>query len=439
MGCWEADEGADARRKSSRSSTTVPAKLENQAAIALIWRSCLPVIIGCLLLTGCRSGQTNITPTIEFSKIPLSDEGGAVKVSAIEGRAIGAHPGQQIVLFAWSGAWYVQPFTDQPFTTIQQDSTWHSSTHLGTEYAALLVEPEYRPPTVTNVLPNRGGGVVAVAVAKGEVKLLVPVFWQRWWFRLSAGLACLFTLLAFHRLRLRQMTQQLNTRFEERLAERTRIAQEIHDTLLQGVLGASMQLHLAADQLPEESPAKPRLNQVQQLMGQVIEEGRNTIRGLRLSGSDSLELELAFSRIRQELAIQEQIDFRVDVEGQPRPLHPILRDEVYCIGREALINAFRHPRVKSIEVKLEYTANHLRILIRDDGCGIAPRALSLGSGGHKLVSSIHERAERIGARLKIRSRAEKGTEVELTVPSQIAFQMGAALPWRKWFTRAGCN
>jgi signal transduction histidine kinase len=374
-------------------------------------------------------------PSIEFSRVPPAEEGGTQRVSAIEGRVIGARPEQQIVLYARSGAWYVQPFIEQPFTIIHPDATWKNSTHLGTEYAALLVGPEYRPPTVTDALPKQGGAIVAVAVVKGKARLWVPAFWQSWWFRFSAGFACLLALLAFHHLRMRQLAQQLNARFEERLTERTRIAQDIQDTLLQGFLSASMQLYVAANQVPEDSPAKPRLNHVQQLMGKVIEEGQNTVRGMRFSSSDSLDLEQAFSRIGQEFSDQKGIDFRVVVEGRLRPLHPILCDEVYRIAREALVNAFRHARAKSIEVKLVYAASHLRIRVRDDGRGIDPQVLRSGSDEHRGLSSMREQAEGIGARLKIRSCLRGGTEVELTVPSKIAFQTGPSVQPRRWATR----
>ena len=159
--------------------------------------------------------------------------------------------------------------------------------------------------------------------------------------------------------RMRQLTSRLNLRFEERLAERTRIAQELHDTLLQGFLSASMQVHVAADSLPADSPAKPTLTRALQLMRQVIEEGRNAVRGLRSSASASLDLEQAFSLVQQEVVPARrpasEIGFRVIVEGQQKPLHPLLRDDVYRIGREALINAFRHARAKKIEVELNYS------------------------------------------------------------------------------------
>lgn len=262
-----------------------------------------------------------------------------------------------------------------------------------------------------------------------------PLFWQTWWFRLSCLLACALAALALYRVRMRQLAKRLNVRFEERLAERMRIAQELHDTLLQGFISASMQLHVAVDHLPENSTARPMLSRILQLMGQVIEEGRRAVRGLRSSDSSSRDLEQAFSRIQQELAIQEEMGFRVIVEGRPQALHPIIRDEVYRIGREALVNAFRHSRAKSIEVELEYATKHLRILVRDDGCGIDPQVLRSGRDGHWGLSGMRERAEGIGARLNVWSRAAAGTEVELSVPSHIAFQFQSSNRPLRWFAR----
>ena len=264
---------------------------------------------------------------------------------------------------------------------------------------------------------------------------IAPLFWQTWWFRLAGLLACVLITVAWYRLRMRRFAAQLNGRFEARLAERARIAQELHDTLLQGFISASMQFHVAVDQLPEDSPAKQRLGRVLQLMGQVIEEGRNAVRGLRSAESEALDLEQAFSRIRQELATQEQCGFRVIVEGRPRGLHPILRDEVYRIGREALVNAFRHSQAKRIEVEVEYAAHHLRLLVRDDGCGIDPQVLQSGREGHWGLIGMRERAERIGARLKVHSRVASGTEVELSVPGHLAFEWQSTDRLRRWLAR----
>jgi ligand-binding sensor domain-containing protein/signal transduction histidine kinase len=250
-----------------------------------------------------------------------------------------------------------------------------------------------------------------------------PVFWQAWWFRICCGAALALATFAFFRFRVVQVTRRLNLRFEERLAERTRIAQELHDTLLQGFLSASMQLHVAADQFPEHSPERSRLGRILELMGQVTEEGRNAVSGLRSpSGGVPLDLEHAFSAVPQELALKEQIGFRVIVEGRKRALHPVIRDEVYRIGREALVNAFRHSRAKTIEVEVEYSARQFRILVRDDGCGIDAQVLRSGREGHWGLPGMRERAEAIGARLMLWSRATAGTEVELSVPGHVAFQ-----------------
>ena len=261
-----------------------------------------------------------------------------------------------------------------------------------------------------------------------------PAFWQTGWFRLSVLLVFAVTALALYRFRMHQLTKQLNVRFDERLSERTRIAQELHDTLLQGFLSASMQLHVATDRLPEDSPAKPVLNRVLQLMGQVIDEGRNAVKGLRSFDYSNNDLAQTFSQVQEELALQEAIAFRVIVEGQPRPLHPLLRDEIYRIGREALVNAFRHSHAEKIEMELEYTARHFRFLVRDNGCGIDPKVVQSGRAGHWGLPGMRERAERIGGRFHVWSRAAAGTEVELAVPAHIAFRGRPGNSVWKWLS-----
>src|SRR5206468_2918083 len=108
-----------------------------------------------------------------------------------------------------------------------------------------------------------------------------PVFWQTGWFRFFSVLTCILAFAAVYRFRLHRLARQLSVRFEERLAERTRIAQELHDTLLQGFLSASMHLHLAVDRMPADAPERRSLGRVLELIRRVIEEGRNAVRGLR--------------------------------------------------------------------------------------------------------------------------------------------------------------
>lgn len=376
---------------------------------------CVAILLFALTLGGCSQNAAT-GPSIEITEIPPADQGGVIKLGVIKGRVTGAQSGQVIVLYARSGAWYVQPWADQPFTKIASDATWSNETHLGTEYAALLVDRNYQPVPLTINLPDVGNGVSAVAVVEGR-----PPFWRTWWFRLSLVLLGLFALLALYRWRVHQLRTQLTLRFEERLAERTRIAQDLHDTLLQGLVSASMQLHVANDLLPDDAKAKPMVGRVMQLMSQVIQEGRDAVRGLRSTSGNADDLETAFTQAGQEFGNEQSKDCRVIVEGTPRQLHPIIRDEAYRIGREAMANAFRHSHGNKIEIELEYSAKHLRILVRDDGTGIDPEVLHSGRDGHWGLAGMRERAESIGARLKVFSRTNAGTEVELLIPGDVAF------------------
>lgn len=387
-----------------------------------------------LLMAGCDVAQTGrvsraATPVVEFTSVPMAGADNPEEMNTIRGRVIGAAPGQQIVLYARAQtAWWVQPFADQPFTKIQADSKWSNSTHPGSAYAALLVGPDFEAPQRADVLPTQG--VMAFAMSKGE-----PALWQRWWFPIPCVIAGACLIFALYGLRLRQVAKKLNRRFQERLDERMRVAQELHDTLLQGLLSMSMQLHVAVDQLPLDSPARPGLNRVLQLMGQVIEEGRNTLRGLRSSLESSRDLGSSFSKIPQEFSDQEGPEFRVVVIGPLLALRPGVRDEVYRIGREAVLNAYRHSQASHVEVELEYAPNQLRVVVRDDGCGIDPEVVQSGREGHWGLSGMRERAERVGAKLRVWSRSGEGTEVELHVPSNIAFESHRSRPASNWLTR----
>ncbi|HEU4510238.1 MAG TPA: histidine kinase [Pyrinomonadaceae bacterium] len=380
-----------------------------------------------LLLSSCEPVST--VPSIKILDVPPAAKGGVIDLDTISGSVANARSDHRIVLYARSGIWYVQPWADQPFTTINPDSTWTSQTHLGTEYAALLVEPGFVPPSSPFDLPEVGNGVVAVTVVEGT-----PPFWRTWWFLIAVALALIAALFAFYRWRVHQVSKQLNVRFEARLAERTRIAQDLHDTLLQGLVSASMQLHVANDRLTDDSPAKPIVGRVMQMMGQVIEEGRDAVRGLRATSGNTDDLETAFSHIGQEFANEHLKDYRIVVEGTPRQLHPLIRDEAYRIVREALTNAFRHAKANKIEVELEYATKHLRIIVRDDGLGIDSNVLQQGRDGHWGLRGMRERAESIGARFKVWSRTQTGTEVELSIPGHIAF-VSANDSRGKWFSR----
>jgi PAS domain S-box-containing protein len=210
-----------------------------------------------------------------------------------------------------------------------------------------------------------------------------------------------------------------------RLEERTRIAQELHDTLLQTFLSASMQLSVAVDGVPAESQVKPLLDRVLRIMKQGIEEGRNTIEDLRSADSQPFDLVTALSSVQQELGMNPDVGFRVIVAGSEQPLQPLIGHEIYRIGREALVNAFSHSHASRVEFKVEYAGGDFRMRIWDNGRGIRPEVLRHGRGGHWGLAGMRERATRIGGILKISSNPAGGTEVQLSVPGALAFQVAA--------------
>lgn len=210
---------------------------------------------------------------------------------------------------------------------------------------------------------------------------------------------------------------------EAGLAERTRIAQELHDTLLQGVIAVSMQLHAAVDQLPADcATATPRFNHVLTMLDRVIEQGRRAIQGLRSPSERLTSLGEVFAQVPNDLGVSSAVRFRVVIHGRERTLRAGLADEVYRIGREAIANAYRHSRATEITIEVEYRPAELRLIVRDNGCGIDPQVLEWGRHGHWGLQGMRERAERIGARLRLWSRVARGTEVELHVPGRVAFE-----------------
>jgi len=211
----------------------------------------------------------------------------------------------------------------------------------------------------------------------------------------------------------------LNAYSEERLAERARIAQELHDTLLQGFIAVSMHLHTFVDQLPADcATAKPRLSNVIRMLDRVLEQGRRVLQGLHSSKESLTPLGEAFANVPNELGLSSEIDFRVIVHGRERELTAELHNEVYLIGREAIVNAYRHSQARAIEVEVEYRPAELRVAVRDNGCGIKPQLLQWGRKGHWGLQGMRDRAERIGARLRLWSRVALGTEIELRVPGR---------------------
>jgi signal transduction histidine kinase/ligand-binding sensor domain-containing protein len=252
-----------------------------------------------------------------------------------------------------------------------------------------------------------------------------PSFWQTPWFQLSCvcALACAAWLL--YRLRMYQLSRQFDMRLEERIGERTRIARELHDSLLQGFQGLLLHLQAAQHMLPRRpEEAMQAIEEVLDQGDQALAEARHAVEDLRASTTTHDDLAEAFALAAEELAQPYPgIKFHLLVEGKPRPLDPVLRDEVYRFGREALRNAYSHAKAHTIEAELSYTDVRFLLRVRDDGIGIDPKVLHSGNrAGHWGLPGMRERADRFGGKMEVWSEAGAGTEIELTVPGAIAFR-----------------
>ena len=268
---------------------------------------------------------------------------------------------------------------------------------------------------------------------------VAPAYYQTWWFRFSCVIAFTAMLWGLYRLRLRQMAQQFNVRMEERLGERMRIARDLHDTLLQSFHGLLLRFQTGINQLPEHPvEARRRLESALDQAAQAITEGRDAVQGLRSSTAQTNDLALAIKAIGEEVSADatngNSIEFHVQMEGTPRNLHPILRDEVYRIAGEALRNAFQHAQARHIEVEIRYDERQLRLRIRDDGRGIDPKVLKKGErAGHYGLQGMHERAKLLGGNLTVWSEVDSGAEVELSIPASHAYEKSSTSR-RSWLT-----
>jgi signal transduction histidine kinase/ligand-binding sensor domain-containing protein len=263
---------------------------------------------------------------------------------------------------------------------------------------------------------------------------IAPAYYQTTLFRVSCVAAFLLLLAALYQLRLRQVARQFNMRLEERVGERTRIARELHDTLLQSFQGVLLKFHALTYKLPERSETRQKLESVIDQAEQAITEGRDAVQGLRSSTFVTNDLSPALSTLAEELAAdqpgQKAPDFRVIVEGTPRNLVPLVRDEAYRIAAEALRNAYRHAQAELIEVEILYDKRQLRVRLRDNGKGIDPSVLAEGGReGHYGLAVMQERAELVGGKVTVLSKPDSGTETELTIPGSLAYAKSPAGRW----------
>jgi signal transduction histidine kinase len=265
---------------------------------------------------------------------------------------------------------------------------------------------------------------------------IAPTFYQMLWFQTLLVLAGIGLIWLLYRIRLQQITARADLRYAERLEERARIARELHDTMLQSFQASLAQMQAARNLFSRRSDrALENLDDAISMAAGAIAEGRNAVGDLRSSTPIRNDLAEALKAVGGELAAGGAATFQLVVQGLPRELHPVMQDEIYGIGGEALRNAFRHSGAQHIEVDVRYSEQLLRLQIRDDGVGINPEILEGGRSNHYGLVGIRERAQKIGAKLEIWSAAGTGTEVGLSVPASRAYRTSAPRVRWRLFTR----
>jgi signal transduction histidine kinase/ligand-binding sensor domain-containing protein len=263
-----------------------------------------------------------------------------------------------------------------------------------------------------------------------------PAFVQTKWFLaiwIVGGAAALWLLFI---VRLRQIHQRIRGRLEERLSEREHIARDLHDTLLQGMQGLVFKFQAAAERLPSIDSNRDRLEEALNLADEVLEDSRSKLAGLRGFSSESQELFAALTVVGQSLAADRSIKFHSESEGEPKVLHPVVREEAHRIGAEALTNSFNHAKASSIELEIRYGTAALSLLVRDDGIGIEGSALvETGKAGHFGLVGMRERAAKISSHVEIFTRPGAGTEVRLRVPATMAYRSRSPGKPKSWVAR----
>jgi signal transduction histidine kinase len=249
-----------------------------------------------------------------------------------------------------------------------------------------------------------------------------PFLYQTAWFQVLGVAAFLGMLFGLYWYRMRGLAHEFNVRLEERVTERTRIARDLHDTLLQRFQGVLLNFHAVTYLFPDRPDARRAIEVVVDEARDAITEGRNAVEGLRSAKHDCSNLEAAISRFGQVLAGQPlSPDFHVNVQGAARGLSPLIANELYHIATEALRNAFQHAQAHRVEVEIRYHPQEFRLRVRDNGKGIDPQILQGGRAGHYGIPGMRERARLVGGKLIFWSKPDSGTEIELTVPASRAY------------------
>jgi signal transduction histidine kinase/ligand-binding sensor domain-containing protein len=271
---------------------------------------------------------------------------------------------------------------------------------------------------------NERGDTIAFSIA--------PAIWQTWPFRIACALAVALLAYALYRLRMDRVARDFYVTLDARVNERLRIARDLHDTLLQGFHGLLLGFQTALQLWPRKE-GRDILEKTIDQTAAAITKGRDAVNGLRASATEVNDLAEAIRTLGETLVTEHEaqaaVGLSVAVQGEPRPLHPIVRDELFRIAAEALRNAFRHAQASRIEVEIRYDERNMILRVRDDGAGMERQALAQESGrGRFGLTGMRERAKLIGAKLTIWSAQGAGTEIDITVPAAHAYAPADSTP-----------
>jgi signal transduction histidine kinase len=259
---------------------------------------------------------------------------------------------------------------------------------------------------------------------------IAPAWFQTTSFRLLCVVVGAVVAWAIYRLRVQQIARVISARFDVRLAERTRMARELHDTFLQTIQGSKLVADDALDPSTDLVRMRHAMEQLSVWLEQAMREGRAALNSLRTSTIQKNDLAEAFRRATENGLMPGSMQATFSVVGDAKEMHPIVRDEVYRIGYEAISNAYRHSQASRLDVELRYTQD-LALRVRDNGVGIDPSTATLGKNGHFGLRGMRERAARVGGKLTLVSSVNSGTDITVVVPGGIVFQKKRTTPFDK--------
>jgi signal transduction histidine kinase len=254
-----------------------------------------------------------------------------------------------------------------------------------------------------------------------------PAWYQTMSFRVFAMFLGTALVIAAYYFRLSRYAASLKIRFDERLDERTRLARDLHDTLLQTIQGSKLVADNARDHADNPQSTVRALDRLSEWLERAIGEGRDALEALRSSASESDSLTAALRRAVDDCSFDSQLKANILTLGMDLELHPIAREEVYRIGYEAIRNACMHSGGTELLIELRYRRRSLRLDVRDNGRGVDHTFLQTGKTGHFGLTGMRERALSLGGTLNIVSAPDRGTTVSLHIPGSAVY---LNRPWR---------